>query len=87
VLDQQMEEVRLRNALHRISSGIITITFPERLTPFCFPIIVDGLSRVNLSSEKFRRPGKAYAGATGKIIKKNPGFLPGTILKYYSINK
>jgi len=52
VLDQQMEEVRLRNALHRISSGIITITFPERLTPFCFPIIVDGLSRVNLSSEK-----------------------------------
>ena len=52
VLDQQMEEVRLRNALHRINSGHITITFPEKLTPFCFPIIVDGLSRVNLSSEK-----------------------------------
>jgi ATP-dependent helicase Lhr and Lhr-like helicase len=52
VLDQQMEEVRLRNALHRINNGVITITFPERLTPFCFPIIVDGLSRVNLSSEK-----------------------------------
>jgi len=52
VLDQQMEEVRLRNALQRINSGNITITFPERLTPFCFPIIVDGLSRVNLSSEK-----------------------------------
>jgi ATP-dependent Lhr-like helicase len=52
VLDQQMEEVRLRNALQRINSGVITITFPEKLTPFCFPIIVDGLSRVNLSSEK-----------------------------------
>ncbi len=52
VLDQQMEEVRLRNALQRINSGNIVITFPEKLTPFCFPIIVDGLSRVNLSSEK-----------------------------------
>jgi ATP-dependent helicase Lhr and Lhr-like helicase len=52
VLDQQMEEVRLRNALHRINNSNIIITFPERLTPFCFPIIVDGLSRVDLSSEK-----------------------------------
>jgi len=51
VLDQQMEEVRLRNALHRINTGRIVITFPEKLTPFCFPIIVDGLSRENLSSE------------------------------------
>ncbi len=53
VLDQQMEEVRLRNALQRINEGNIVIRFPQRLTPFCFPIIVDGLSRYNLSSEKF----------------------------------
>ncbi|MES2849706.1 MAG: ligase-associated DNA damage response DEXH box helicase [Bacteroidota bacterium] len=52
VLDQQMEEVRLRNALQRISSGNIIITFPERVTPFCFPILVDGLNRNNLTSEK-----------------------------------
>jgi ATP-dependent Lhr-like helicase len=52
VLDQQMEEVRLRNALQRINSGTIVITYPEKLTPFCFPIIVDGLNRNNLSSER-----------------------------------
>ncbi len=53
VMDQQMEEVRLRNALQRIAAGKIIINFPKQLTPFCFPIIVDGLSRNNLSSEKF----------------------------------
>jgi len=52
VLDQQMEEVRLRNALQRINNSNIIITFPEKPTPFCFPIIVDGLSRNNLSSER-----------------------------------
>ncbi|MEO6721299.1 MAG: ligase-associated DNA damage response DEXH box helicase [Ferruginibacter sp.] len=52
VLDQQMEEVRLRNALNRIQAGNIIINFPKKLTPFSFPIIVDGLSRNNLSSEK-----------------------------------
>jgi len=52
VLDQQMEEVRLRNALERINNGNIIITFPTRATPFCFPILVDGLNRNNLTSEK-----------------------------------
>lgn len=52
VLDQQMEEVRLRHALERIQAGNIVITVPKKLTPFCFPIIVDGLNRNNLSSEK-----------------------------------
>ena len=52
VLDQQMEEVRLRNALHRINNGNIIITFPIKVTPFCFPILVDGLNRNNLTSEK-----------------------------------
>ena len=39
VMDQQMEEVRLRNMLatHTTMANII-ITFPEQLTPFCFPI-------------------------------------------------
>jgi len=52
VFDQQMEEVRLRNALQRIQQSKIVITFPPRYTPLSFPIIVDGLSRYNLSSEK-----------------------------------
>ena len=51
VLDQQMEEVRLRDMLHRIQESKIILTFPERLTPFCFPIKVDSL-REDLSSEK-----------------------------------
>lgn len=51
VLDQQMEEVRLRDMLQRIQTSNIVITFPERLTPFCFPIKVDSM-REDLSSEK-----------------------------------
>ncbi len=52
VFDQQMEEVRLRNALQRIQQSNIIITVPQHLTPLSFPIIVDGLNRYNLSSEK-----------------------------------
>jgi ATP-dependent Lhr-like helicase len=51
VLDQQMEEVRLRNMLERIQKGNIAIQFPARLTPFCFPLKVDSM-RENLSSEQ-----------------------------------
>jgi ATP-dependent Lhr-like helicase len=51
VFDQQMEEQRLRDSLSRITGSTIVITFPERLTPFCFPIKVDSM-RENLSSEK-----------------------------------
>ena len=51
VMDQQMEEVRLRDMLQRIQASAIIITFPERLTPFCFPIKVDSM-REDLSSEK-----------------------------------
>lgn len=47
----QMEEARLRETLERIRSGKIVITFPQRLTPFCFPIKVDSL-REELTSEK-----------------------------------
>ena len=51
VLDQQMEEVRLRDMLERIQRSAIIITFPQQLTPFCFPIKVDSM-REDLSSEK-----------------------------------
>ncbi|MGK2864601.1 MAG: ligase-associated DNA damage response DEXH box helicase [Chitinophagaceae bacterium] len=51
VMDQQMEEIRLRDMLQRIQASEIIITFPERLTPFCFPIKVDSM-REDLSSEK-----------------------------------
>ncbi|HTN05271.1 ligase-associated DNA damage response DEXH box helicase [Agriterribacter sp.] len=51
VLDQQMEEVRLRHMLERIQQSRIIITFPAHLTPFCFPIKVDSL-RESLTSEK-----------------------------------
>jgi ATP-dependent Lhr-like helicase len=37
--------------LQRIQESKVVITFPERLTPFCFPIKVDSM-RENLTSEK-----------------------------------
>ena len=51
VLDQQMEETRLRDMLERIQQSKIIISFPEKLTPFCFPVKVDSM-REDLSSEK-----------------------------------
>jgi len=51
VFDQQMEEVRLREMLNRIQNSKIVLTYPTRLTPFCFPIKVDSM-RENLTSEK-----------------------------------
>ncbi|MFY7899206.1 MAG: DNA ligase-associated DEXH box helicase, partial [Chitinophagaceae bacterium] len=52
VFTQQMEEVRLRLALQRIQESKICLQFPTQLTPLSFPIVVDGLNRNNLSSEK-----------------------------------
>jgi ATP-dependent Lhr-like helicase len=51
VMQQQMEEARLRDMLRRIQKGNIIIKFPQQLTPFCFPLKVDSM-RENLSSEK-----------------------------------
>jgi ATP-dependent Lhr-like helicase len=51
VFNQQMEEVRLRDMLQRIQNSRIVVTYPQRLTPFCFPIKVDSM-RENLTSEK-----------------------------------
>ena len=51
VFDQQMEETRLRDMLQRIQQSKIVITWPQQLTPFCFPLKVDSM-RENVSSEK-----------------------------------
>ncbi|MDO6429184.1 ligase-associated DNA damage response DEXH box helicase [Flavitalea sp. BT771] len=51
VMDQQMEEVRLRNMLERIQKGQIVLRWPDKLTPFCFPLKVDSM-REDMSSEK-----------------------------------
>jgi ATP-dependent helicase Lhr and Lhr-like helicase len=51
VMQQQMEEVRLRDMLERIAQSNIVITYPTKLTPFCFPLKVDIL-RESMSSEK-----------------------------------
>lgn len=52
VFEQQMEEVRLRQAMGRIQESHILVCFPKKLTPLSFPIIADGLNRNNLSTEK-----------------------------------
>ncbi len=51
VMEQQMEEARLRDMLGRIQHSKIILQFPSRLTPFCFPIKVDSM-REDLSSER-----------------------------------
>ncbi|HSU51385.1 MAG TPA: hypothetical protein VLJ41_12360, partial [Segetibacter sp.] len=51
VMEQQMEEVRLRNMLERIQTSEIILKWPTQLTPFCFPVKVDSM-RENMSSEK-----------------------------------
>jgi ATP-dependent Lhr-like helicase len=66
VLDQQMEEVRLRNMLERIQHSTIILTFPEKLTPFCFPIKVDSM-RENLTSEKLEDRVKKMQMQLGKL--------------------
>jgi ATP-dependent Lhr-like helicase len=51
VMNEQMEEHRLRAMLKRIEESTITITHPRQLTPFCFPVKVDSM-RESMSSEK-----------------------------------
>ena len=51
VMEQQMEEGRLRSMLERIQQSAIILTYPTQLTPFCFPIKVDSM-REDMSSEK-----------------------------------
>jgi ATP-dependent Lhr-like helicase len=82
VMYQQMDEVRLRNMLQRIQKSHINITYPERLTPFSFPLKVDSM-RETMTSEKLEdrvkrlqaqlaAVGKKYAG-TRQVIPKRHG--------------
>lgn len=63
VMDFQLEEARMRKALDRIAKQKIVITYPEKPTPFAFPIMVDRL-RDKLTTEKLedrvRRMGLVY---------------------------
>lgn len=47
----QLEEFRLRMALHRIATQNIILKEIERPTPFAFPIMVDSLGREHLTTE------------------------------------
>jgi len=51
VLNFQLEEARLRAALQRIQRLTLLKETPDKATPFSFPIIVDRLQRIKLSSE------------------------------------
>lgn len=51
MLQFQLEESRMRRALHRISKQKMVITNPDRPTPFSFPILVDRM-REKITSEK-----------------------------------
>lgn len=51
VLSIQLDEIRLRKALDKISRQEIVMNITERFTPYAFPIMVDRL-REKLSSEK-----------------------------------
>ncbi|GAB2818146.1 ligase-associated DNA damage response DEXH box helicase [Ferruginibacter profundus] len=65
VFDQQMEETRLRDMLQRIQQSKIIITWPQQLTPFCFPLKVDSM-RENVSSEKLEDRVKRMQEQLGK---------------------
>lgn len=51
VMEFQLEETRLREALNRIANQTIKLVFPKSYTPFSFPLMVDRL-REKLTTEK-----------------------------------
>jgi len=65
VFDQQMEETRLRDMLNRVQQSRVVITFPQQLTPFCFPIKVDSM-RENMTSEKLEDRVAKLINANGR---------------------
>lgn len=58
VVQYQLEMNRLRVALHRINNQKISITYPEKPTPFAFPIVVDRLREKMTSESLFDRINK-----------------------------
>ncbi|MGC9342413.1 MAG: helicase-related protein, partial [Bacteroidales bacterium] len=54
VLDFQLEEVRLRKAFERMGKQEKVIMFPEKITPFAFPLMVDRL-REQMTMEKLEK--------------------------------
>ncbi len=54
VMEKQLEQTRLHQALERLQKSKILITTPRRPTPLAFPILVDRL-RESVSSESFSK--------------------------------
>jgi ATP-dependent Lhr-like helicase len=52
VMEFQLEETRMREAMRRIANQTIILKKLEKPSPFSFPIMVDRLNREKLSSEK-----------------------------------
>lgn len=52
MMDFQLEEARMRRVLERIRHQRVVLRYPERPTPFAFPIMIDRLSRDKLTSER-----------------------------------
>lgn len=50
-LNQQMEQEKFVRAMQKINEMEIVIKHPVQFTPFSFPLMVDRLSRTNISSE------------------------------------
>ncbi len=67
VFDQQLEEVRLKEAFERINLGKLIIKRTDNFTPLSFPIKVDSL-RQSLSSEKL---DKRIARIQKEVHRKN----------------
>ncbi len=66
VMDFQLEEQRLRQALEQIVGQEIIITQPQKFTPFAFPILVDRL-REKISYEKLEDRIKKMALQLEKV--------------------
>lgn len=50
-LNQQMEQEKFIRAMQKVNRQKIVINHPVQFTPFSFPLMVDGMSRSNISSE------------------------------------
>ena len=53
VMDFQLQETRMRNALERINNQKLILKFPEKPTPFSFPILVERI-RERYTSEALK---------------------------------